>query len=261
MCSEPRELSRPRVLAESVVVFGAPGLAIFLGVHLLVPWMVESGVELLFAWTLCVVGPTVLNGAAVAGLYVWRFRPDWPAFRNRFRLAAPSWKTVALVPVAAVGILVLNESLAWTVPLLRDVAWIPEAPITPTLFEDPYAAVESSETVEFMGVPLGPSAWWVAPFWIIFWLVFGVIGEEVVWRGYLLPLQEQAFGGWAWVLNGFLWNVPFHLYTLTAFFADMPFFLLLPLATQWLENTWFAVLVHSVLGSLALVLILPPIVA
>ena len=107
------------------------------------------------------------------------------------------------------------------------------------------------------GIELAPKTWWVALYWLFFWVVLTVLSEEFVWRGYLLPLQEQAFGKWAWLLNGALWNIPFHLYTATAFFADMPFFLILPFLTQRLRNTWFAVSVHALLVSLAFVLILP----
>ena len=107
-----------------------------------------------------------------------------------------------------------------------------------------------------MGVALDSSTWWLVPYWIFFWVLLAVLAEEFVLRGYLLPKQEAVWGRWAWLANGILWNVPFHLYTFTAVIADMPFFLLLPLITQRVKNAWFAVMVHSFLVSLALVILI-----
>ncbi|MFP4323970.1 MAG: type II CAAX prenyl endopeptidase Rce1 family protein [Anaerolineales bacterium] len=43
--------------------------------------------------------------------------------------------------------------------------------------------------------------------------LFGnIIGEELWWRGYILPIQERAFGKWAWLINGLLWIVVFHAF-------------------------------------------------
>lgn len=256
MALSNNSVSRSRVLIQSLLFFGVPGLAIFTGVHFLVPILVEWRLPLLHAWTLCVAGPIVANAAVVFGIYHYRESPDWPAFKRRFRLHFPGWKQLLLVVPTALVILILNDALAWTVPRLQDVTWIPQAPVTPEIFENPYASLRS-ESIIFMGIELAPKTWWVALYWLFFWVVLTVLSEEFVWRGYLLPLQEQAFGKWAWLLNGALWNIPFHLYTATAFFADMPFFLILPFLTQRLRNTWFAVSVHALLVSLAFVLILP----
>ena len=94
------------------------------------------------------------------------------------------------------------------------------------------------------------------PFWLI-WVVGGVLGEELVWRGYLLPGQEARYGRWAWLVNGMLWNVPFHLYTLSNSLSDLPFYLVLPFVVQRTGNTWVAVGVHALMASMAYVLILP----
>lgn len=38
-----------------------------------------------------------------------------------------------------------------------------------------------------------------------FGLMLGAIGEELFWRGYLLPRQEKRLGKKAWIFNGLLW--------------------------------------------------------
>lgn len=250
------QLSGWRVLLESVFWFGLPGVLILACVYWLVPYLVGGGMPLLHAWTLSVVGPTVLNALLVAACHVHLESPDWSRFVRRFRLQRPSLRVVALVPALAVAILALNESLSWTIPLIRELPGVVPPPIQPALFEDPYTVMGSAGPAEFMGVKLDGSAWWLLPYWVIFWVMIAVFSEEFVWRGYLLPKQQAVWGRWAWLFNGLFWNVPFHLYTFTAVIADMPFFLLLPLATQKVGNTWFAVMVHALLASLALIVIL-----
>lgn len=68
------------------------------------------------------------------------------------------------------------------------------------------------------------------------------------------PGTRGAVRRLAWVINGALWNIPFHLYTAHNFFSDMPLYFLLPLLAFRLKNTWYAIGVHSMLVSIALVI-------
>jgi membrane protease YdiL (CAAX protease family) len=45
--------------------------------------------------------------------------------------------------------------------------------------------------------------------WIVFFF-FDILGEELFWRGYILPRQELVFGRRAWLVNSTLWAM-FHL--------------------------------------------------
>ncbi len=242
---------------QSLLVFGAPGLLIWAGVHWLVPAWVGAGVPLVFAWSFCVLVPTIGNAVVVLTIYAVREHPDWRTFQLRFRLQRPTVRQLALIPALAAVILLLNESLAWTIPWLQELPGFGLPPIVPEIFADPYEAVKlSGGSSTFLGVPLNREAAWLAPFWLI-WVIGGVMGEELVWRGYLLPGQEARHGHWAWLVNGTLWNVPFHLYTLSNCLSDLPFYLILPFVVQRIGNTWVAIGVHALLASMAYVLILP----
>ncbi|PYY12127.1 MAG: hypothetical protein DMG69_02250 [Acidobacteria bacterium] len=54
-------------------------------------------------------------------------------------------------------------------------------------------------------------AWWILIPYVLWMLVFNIGGEELWWRGYVLPRQELAFGMITWVVHGLLWSV-FHLF-------------------------------------------------
>ena len=252
----------PVPLWQALLIFGLPGVAIYLGVHYLVPMMVGAGVLLVFAWTLAVVGPTVLNAVIVLGLYVLRKKPTKEQFVTRFRLHKPSRHLFWQVPLTAITIALLNDLLAWTVPHLSRMPLLAPPDLVPEIFADVYESLaQGLANTTFMGETLSPEKVWLVPFWLFFWVTLAVLGEELVWRGYVLPGQEVLYGRYAWLVNGLLWNLPFHLYTVHNVFSDMPLYFILPFLVQRKKSTWFGIAVHAMLVSLAFIILLPGLVA
>ncbi len=244
----------------AIALFGVPGVAIYLATYLAVPGMVDRGIPLVFAWTIAVVGPTLANAVFVLIYYSVTERPSWRQFVGRFRLYRPGWALAWLAPAAVVVIAIANDLLAWTVPILSSVDFLAPPEIVPEIFGDVYETL-SAEDSTFMGEIVTPDKWWLVPFWLFAWVFLAVVGEEIVWRGYVLPAHELQYGKWAWVINGTLWNVPFHLYTIHNFFSDMPLYFLLPLVVYWRKNTWYGITIHSLLVSLALIILVPGLMA
>ena len=152
------------------------------------------------------------------------------------------------------AIAVLSFALEWTQPLIKDL--LPQQPIVPELFDDPYATVgEGNQEATFFGRPMEGN-FWLIPFWII-WVVVIVTSEEILWRGYALPRMEAAYGSWAFLVNGLLWNLPFHTYTFWNVFTDMPMYLIIPFVATKTKSTWGAILLHVSLLMLALVYLIP----
>jgi membrane protease YdiL (CAAX protease family) len=63
---------------------------------------------------------------------------------------------------------------------------------------------------DFMGVPL-PGAWWLPAYYAVIILAFNIGGEELWWRGYVLPRQEISFPRSAWLIHGVMWSA-FHAF-------------------------------------------------
>ena len=251
---------QPIAFWKQLLIFGLPGLTIYLSVHHLVLVMTQAGIDLIFSWTLAVVGPTFLNAVIILGIYFYTHRPSWSLFKRRFRLHKPKKAFIWQVPLTAVVIVILNELFVWTIPLLKNIPLLSPPELIPEIFSDVYETIKNSENTTFMGETVSPVKWWLLPFWIIFWVFIAVFGEEIVWRGFVLPRQEKNYGRWAWLINGLLWNIPFHLYTMHNFFSDMPLYLLLPFLVQKTQNSWFGIAVHALLVSLALILLIPGII-
>lgn len=245
----------------TVLIFGLPGIVIDVSVHHLVPLMLEQGVSLAIAWTVAVVGPILLNAAVIVMYYVKSERPTWTQFITQFRLQRPAPQIIWQVPLMAIAIVISNELLAGTVPYLKRLPLFAPPSYTPEIFSDVYESLDQGlANTTFMGESLASDPWWLIPFWLIVWVTLAVLGEELVWRGYLLPRQEVRYGKYAWLVNGLLWNIPFHLYTAHNFFSDMPLYFLLPFMVQRVKNTWFGIALHSLLVSLALVILIPGLV-
>ena len=95
--------------------------------------------------------------------------------------------------------------------------------------------------------PLTSDTQWVLLAWLPLFF-FNIAGEELWWRGYLLPRQEQEHGSAASVVHG-LGLTLFHLplgFDLTI--IVLPFLFGLPYVVQRRRNLWTGFIVHGLLN-------------
>jgi membrane protease YdiL (CAAX protease family) len=101
----------------------------------------------------------------------------------------------------------------------------------------------------FPNMPLKSNMQWLVAAWLPFFL-FNILGEEMSWRGYILPRQEATTGAVTWLIHGLLWAA-FHLgMGWSPIWLALPNFLILPLVVQITKNTSIALVVHSVFGAI-----------
>jgi membrane protease YdiL (CAAX protease family) len=85
--------------------------------------------------------------------------------------------------------------------------------------------------------------------------LLNIFGEELLWRGVLLPRQEQAFGRHAWLANGAGW-LAFHVC-----FGGSMLLLLMPMifaqawACQRSGSTWVGIVVHGTINGVGFVMV------
>ncbi len=99
----------------------------------------------------------------------------------------------------------------------------------------------------FQNMPLDAEHRWIVAVWPAFFF-FNIFGEELLWRGYILPRQE-ASSRWAWLGHGLcwaFWHVPMGLDLVV---AAAPTFFILPAIVQFRKNTTLAIIVHAVFGA------------
>ena len=87
--------------------------------------------------------------------------------------------------------------------------------------------------------------WRVMLLFVISALFNTVLGEELLFRGLLLPRMAAVFGKWDWIANGFLFGV-YHLHQpwgiLSSATAGTLFF---ALPSRYFRSSWFGIIAHS----------------
>ncbi|MDL5513038.1 CPBP family intramembrane metalloprotease [Arenibacter sp. M-2] len=100
----------------------------------------------------------------------------------------------------------------------------------------------------FKNMPLVSHNMWILYVWTLFFF-FNILGEEFLWRGYILPRQELQLGKWAWFVQGIFWTF-WHLpMGLDLILVSFPIFFILPAVAQLRQNTTIAILIHTVFGA------------
>ena len=157
---------------------------------------------------------TVLGTGAelVAGLFLLR-REGFPlrisALRDRIRWKWPKgWKAWALAGI----VLILGMSISMVMgPANRALASVPGF-VPPEWWpaaSNPTIQVEGAADV-FPDITLQGNYLFVLLYFII-GLIFNIFGEEIYYRGSLLPRMRGVFGKWDWVANGLLFTLK-HVY-------------------------------------------------
>jgi membrane protease YdiL (CAAX protease family) len=98
----------------------------------------------------------------------------------------------------------------------------------------------------FMGLQL-KGQWWIPAYYLAVLLAGNIAGEELWWRGYLLPRQEIVHGSSTWIVHGALWAA-FHLFFQTTAWDMIRMFptcCALAFVAQHKKNTWPGMVGHT----------------
>jgi membrane protease YdiL (CAAX protease family) len=168
----------------------------------------------------------------------------WATVRRRLRLTAPRdpatgeprarlwwWVVPFLVAVVAVE-LVLS-------PRLED-AWVSVVPS----FAEPAgygfgALFRSREVLQRL-----EGAWWFFALFVVYAAFNTILGEELLFRGVLLPRMAGVFGRWGWVANGVLFGL-YHLHQPWGIPNSVLTGLLYAFPASRFRSTWMSIVLHS----------------
>jgi CAAX protease family protein len=171
--------------------------------------------------------------------------PSWTSVRDRLWLRSPRTATRrggrlwAWVPLYALGLAALDILIQ---PLL-----FPSAPA-------------ARDIGAFLGSPEGQQtfhhAWGLFALIVIMGIFNTVLGEELLFRGLLLPRMRKGFGRADWVVNGLLFGL-YHLHEpwqipnaiVTGFLCAQP--------TRRFRSAWMGIAIHSIETVFFIVVLLP----
>jgi membrane protease YdiL (CAAX protease family) len=243
---------RPLPLPNAIILFAGSALVLRLCVYSLMPALLQTGMILFWAFLISYSVPlSVMMIAALIGIRLEGYPIQLSTFRTRLRFHKLSWKGLLwviglfLLGFLGSGLLIPTAQGIARISWLRPPSFLPAAvnPLIP-----PQISLS-----EFMGLSLH-GHWWIAIVYFLFLAFFNVFGEELWFRGYVMPRQELVHGTHTWLIHGILWTL-FHV-------AIYPWYLLYLLPTaltvayavQRLKNRWASYWVHFI-GNVVLALL------
>ncbi len=92
--------------------------------------------------------------------------------------------------------------------------------------------------------PLSVGRYWLLAVWLPYW-VLNILGEEILWRGVMLPRQEIVFGKYTWLVHGFGWWL-FHIaFGWQLLITLIPLIFIQSYIVQKRKNSWIGVIMHG----------------
>lgn len=99
-------------------------------------------------------------------------------------------------------------------------------------------------------------AWWFLGLFVVNAIFNTILGEELLFRGVLLPRMEGVFGRWSWLANGVLFGT-YHIHQPWSILANAISGAFLVALPSWrFRSTWMGIIVHSMQSVYFVVLIL-----
>jgi membrane protease YdiL (CAAX protease family) len=232
---------KPIKMGYSIVLFLIPGIVFYLLVKVLMPYLLETlSINDVLLWT--IVGTLGLFAPLfLLSLILMKadgYPLNWATVSTRFRLKRMEktdwlWILGGFGVCTAISGIVLGIWALSPIPFdINDLRKI--APIE-------VQQLEGIEMLIFL------------PMLVLFF--FNYVGEEFLWRGYILPRQEVALGKYAWLVSAGLHTVFHFLFGLKAMIPFAPFMLLLPYVAYKTKSTTNSIIIHALLGAPMMVLV------
>ena len=175
---------------------------------------------------------------------------SWAAFRDRVWLNAPRdprtgeahWRL-----------------LWWLIPAFLFLAVIELSPVGPflgklILIPLPFVANLPEMNLEMIAAPELVGSWWIMGVAIIACIFNYALGEELLFRGVLLPKMRGVFGKWDWVANAVLFAF-YHMHVPLRILFIAVGTLAWTLPSSYFRSNWFALILHGVEGIFLLVMV------
>ena len=192
-------------------------------------------------WMLMVVG---MMWQFVVSLAVLRHELGglhWPTLKRRIWLNLPrdpkTGKPRKVLFLWAVPAFLAN-GLGGYLATRLDVAW---TNFLPGLDEPSYANAQVLADPQFQG------QWWILGLALTIMIFNYILGEELLFRGVLLPRMAGVFGRWDWVANSVLFGL-YHVHKIWAWPSMITSGFGVAWAAKRYRSFWMGVIVHGLEG-------------
>ncbi len=211
----------------SLAVYVPAALLLYVITAYAIPWFSrKTGQETIFSWFLLaglgVFVPLIITGTLILRREGFRLSKRTWVERMRFRRLTGkdlAWALGGLLAVGVGSVLVMKA------------AELIAGSYDPT---PPFMAFE----------PLSTGRYWLLLAWAPFWIL-NILGEEILWRGVMLPRQELAFGRRAWIVHGLGWMLFHAAFGWQLLVTLIPLIFIQSYVVQRTKNSWLGVILHG----------------
>ena len=244
---------RPLSLPVAFILFALPAGMVAASFYLLRPAFEAAGIPPFKSFMGAMIIPmSLIFSAALVAYHKIEGRPlNWTAFSQRMRYSRLRLKDLILGFGLFILATIAYGAASQVSVALIDHGLIPIPDGIPSLV-DPRISFDQAALNRLAGGSLFGHWELVALFLVLFF--FNIVGEELWWRGYILPRQELAHGRSTWVLHGLLWT-GFHVYKWWDMIGLLPVCLLLSFTAQKTRNNWPVLIAHGLTNGMVLVLL------
>lgn len=243
---------KPLQIRQTLLFALAPAMIVYAAMWVVAP-AISAALHQPFLVGYLICWGTTEFGFLVAALLAYRTEgnpPELSSFVERFRLRRPGKSVVVWAVVTLVLMLITNQALAFTAPWLASFSpFSPHSAFPPELTPNALANIVPGV---FMDMPL-KGAWWVVVVYLFSW-GFNILGEELWYRGFLLPRQEVAHPPPGWLVNGLSFWI-LHVVWKWNLIALLPGSLILSYVSERQKTTWVGIIAHGVLNFTPLIVI------
>jgi membrane protease YdiL (CAAX protease family) len=228
----------------SALFFGVSSLVVSLAIYWLAPVLIARNTALIYIFIVLSVPMLLMFIAAWVGYFSEGNKFSWGSIKVRFRFKKMQKKDWLWVLACVIFTFLCDVSLHFTAKYLSQILWK-----TPEVLESIFKDLPNS----FAGETLKGRWEFVFLYLVVFF--FNIMGEELWWRGYIMPCQERTHGKHTWWVHGLFWTA-FHIFFPTNLIKTLPANLLMLYAIQQQQNTWVGVAVHGIHNGVLLIFIL-----
>jgi len=232
---------KPMPLSLSFLYFGIPAVYFWLLTNYLTPYLNYTvGMHAAMSWF--ITGILIFIPLFLAAYAFAKKEGNAESFKTlleRLRVKKFLKKDWAWATGGLVATLVFTGLIFGISSIFSKEFGIPALKTTPSFMEfEPFKAGER----------------WMLLVWLLMFF-FNIVGEEIYWRGYIMPRQELANGKYAWLINSLLWGV-FHLsFGWDLLILAIPALIILPYAVYKRKNTAVGIFIHGLFNGPMFVLI------
>ena len=247
---KPQSQIKPIPFLTSLVIFLGAAVLFLINERVIIPYLDQLGASQLMLF-LTYISPFALF--FFVALYGYRTEGNpwnWKALKARFRykpIKGKMWLwTILFVAVDTASYLIIYK---FAFPVIKKIHNVFPTHEVVTNF------MNNGET--FAGFNVHGNWWLLGLFLLLYFL--NVVGEEILWRGYLWPRQELTHGKYTWIVHGLLWT-SFHLFAPYNAVMVLPGALFMSYITQRYQNNTIFLISHATLNGIPLIILITNII-